>query len=354
LKIRISRRRTRIIAAAAAAVLIAAAVLFAALRLRKEALTTVTFRMDTYISFYIKSRDPRSLVDLLDAEAGRCEELFDRFDPGSEIGKVNAAGGDLCEVSEETYRLVETALRLAAQSSGAFDPTVGALSDLWGFGAEPHVPDEGDITAALETVGYSEVALETEGGRYYIGLAEGQKLDLGAIAKGYVLSRMQRMLCESDCDCAVISLGGNVLLYGSAVTADGTYSVGIRRPEEGDAGTAFTIELGDCVVSTSGGYERYFYEDGVRYIHIIDPFTGRCAEGELLSFTVIGSDPTEADALSTAYFVKGLDACLDALASGEVTGAAVDSDKVIYISADLEGCVRQGSVSEGYRIEVIG
>ncbi|MBP0969590.1 MAG: FAD:protein FMN transferase [Oscillospiraceae bacterium] len=342
------------LAAAAAVVLAAAAGTMICLRYRAKTFATVRFHMDTFISYYVGSVLPERTVDAMDKAVEDCEDLFDRFSADSEISRVNANAGTMTEVSEETYLLVEDAIKLAAETGGYFDPTVGKISDIWGFGIDPHVPEKEEIAAALQYVGFGRVMLEEKNGQYYVCVGEGQSLDLGGIAKGYALRKVREAAEKAGCRFAVVSFGGNVLLVGAGHDGNDGFSVGIRTPEENITDPALIISLEGGVVSTSGGYERFFMEDGVRYCHIIDPFTGNCAGGDLLSVSVICDDPVRADCLSTAYFVKGLDSTLDALASGEFSGIAIDSDKVIYISEDLAGSVAPEGTADGYRIEVVG
>ena len=334
-------------------VLAAAAAGAAIVALSPRDYATVRFHMDTYISYDVRCLMPRKAVERMDAAVRECEELFDRFDPSSEIAAVNANAGSPVKVSEQTYRLIEEAVRLSAQTEGYFDPTVGALSDLWGFGSEPHIPAQDEVAGALSAVGYEKVVLSEDGSGFYICAGEGQKLDLGAIAKGYALGKVREAAEKAHCSNGIISFGGNVLLLGEGKHSGG-YRVGIRCPDENSNSSAVAVVLKDTVLSTSGSYERFFYEDGVRYCHIIDPFTGSCAETDLRSVTVICEDPVLADCLSTAYFVMGIDRTLDALASGEITGVAIDRYGIIYISEDLADLIVEGSVAEGYELEVVG
>ena len=173
-----------------------------------------------------------------------------------------------------------------------------------------------------------------EDNKYYVRAGEGQKLDLGAIAKGYALNEMSMAAYRANCTEGIISLGGNVLLLGSGQDGSG-YKVGIRCPDENSNSSVVTVVLENTVLSTSGSYERFFFEEGVRYCHIIDPRTGDCSEKDLKSVTVICEDPIVADCMSTAYYVMGIDRTLDALASGEISGMAIDTSGVIYVSEDL-------------------
>ncbi|MBQ2085841.1 MAG: FAD:protein FMN transferase [Oscillospiraceae bacterium] len=321
------------------------------MRLRSYA--AVTFHMDTYVSYDIRCSRPERAVRMMEAAVKRCEELFNRFDPSSEIARINENAGAPVEVSEDTYAFIYRALRLAEETGGSFDPTVGALSDLWGFGSVPHVPDPGELTECLKSVGYGKTVLYCEDNKYYVRAGEGQKLDLGAIAKGYALNELSMAAYRANCTEGIISLGGNVLLLGSGQDGSG-YKVGIRCPDENSNSSVVTVVLENTVLSTSGSYERFFFEEGVRYCHIIDPRTGDCSEKDLKSVTVICEDPVVADCMSTAYYVMGIDRTLDALASGEISGMAIDTSGVIYVSEDLTDRIVPGSVAEGYELEVVG
>lgn len=318
---------------------------------RNESYSVVTFHMDTFISYSIYGRKPQKLVEELEKTALRIEEAFDRFNKSSYISRINDNAGSMTEVDEQTYILMNDAVYFAQYTGGDFDPTVGVITDLWGFGRDPHVPEDADIEKALPYVDYLGISTDKIDGKYYVGIKKGQMLDLGAIAKGYCLKIFKETIERSKTSHSVISIGGNVLICdrrGEQV------SVGIRCPEEDVLTSAFVLSLNEGVVSTSGSYERYFIEDGVRYSHIIDPDNGRSVSGELLSVSVICDDPIAADCLSTAYYVKGLDSVLDALASGKISGAAIDKDKVIYISADLMEKISEDSIANSYTLEVVG
>ncbi len=316
--------------------------------------TTITFHMDTYVSYSVRARNAEKLVMEMDAEFEKCEQLFSRFSSDSDISRINENAGEFTEVQKDTYDLMCEILELSSRTDGAFDPTVGKLVDLWGFGANPHVPDKDELDAALQSVNYRSIRYKEENGKYYVMIAADQIIDLGAVAKGYALRKVDDILNQHVVDYAVISLGGNVFIKGDKTSdSEGSFSVGIRCPEEESSEMALIISLKEVVLSTSGSYERFFYQDGIRYSHIIDPFTGRCDSDEILSVTIVCSDPVDADALSTAYYVKGLGETLDALSSGEIEGILIDSSKVIYISEDLFQYVDRDSIADGYTLEVV-
>ena len=202
-------------------------------------------------------------------------------------------------MQQETRELLLRALSLAEETGGAFDVTVAPLVTLWGITSDaPHVPTQEEIDALLPLVGSDHVHMDTE-----VTLDQGCAVDLGGIAKGYASLQVAHILRAYGVTSAVVSLGGNVYVCGSR--PDGApWNVGIQDPAA--SGYAATVALTDCFAVTSGGYQRYFVaEDGTVYQHILDPRTGRPADSDLLSVTVISDDGTAADAYSTALYVMG-------------------------------------------------
>lgn len=315
-----------------------------------EVYVDTTWHMDTYFSYLLYGRKAEKVFAEIEDIVKNAEQVFDCYSQDSEIHAVNEEAGDgYTAISQELYEVLNRALSGYSRSDGAFDPTVGRLVSLWGFGTDdPSVPSEADIEEALKHVGGNEVHLKQVDGRYYVSRPEGMVLDLGGIAKGYTLTLIARKLADSKLSDAVISVGGNVLLYG-----DRKFSVGIRRPSKDALDPVCAFSLNSCVVSTTGSYERFFVEDGAKYCHIIDPKTGRTVGGEMVSLSVVHSDAAEADLWSTAYFVKGMDAALEAMRSGELEGVILTEDSRILCSEGLAEKLEEGSIAEGWTWEVV-
>ena len=197
---------------------------------------------------------------------------------------------------------VKRALEIAAETNGAYDPTVYPLMRAWGFtDGNYRVPADAELDALLQTTGWTEVSADGT----TASLPEGFALDLGGIGKGYAAGRCKEILKAHGVTSALLSLGGNVSALGSK--PDGAdWTVGLQDPQTD--GCFGYVSASDVSVVTSGGYQRYFEQDGVRYHHILDPKTGRPAASGLQSVSVVSQDDTLADALSTALFVMGLDA----------------------------------------------
>ena len=247
------------------------------------------FAMDTYMTLSAYGDNAGEALTAASQEINRLEATLSRT--------IDA--GEAVSVQQETRELLLRALALADETGGTFDVTVAPLVTLWGITSDaPHVPTQEEIDALLPLVGSAHVHMDTE-----VTLDEGCAVDLGGIAKGYASGQVAHILRAYDISSAVVSLGGNVYVCGSK--PDGTpWNVGIQDPAA--SGYAAMVALTDCFAVTSGGYQRYFEaEDGTVYQHILDPRTGRPADSDLLSVTVISDDGTAADAYSTALYVMG-------------------------------------------------
>jgi len=244
------------------------------------------------------------------AAAEACFALFRRLDfelsewkEGSPLSAVNrAAGADPVAVPPELFSLVARGVEIARATDGAFDPSWAALWGLWDF-RDPaaRVPAAAAIAERLALVDYRRVRLDPEAQSIHLPLA-GMKLGLGGIAKGYALGLAGELLAERGFDDFLLVSGGQVHARGTR--AGRPWRVGVRDPRGGRDEIFATLPLAGGSLSTSADNESFFVQDGVRYHHILDPKTGRPARG-LRSATVLHSDPTLADALSTALMVLG-------------------------------------------------
>ena len=258
------------------------------------------FAMDTVMTAAVYGS--ADALDAVEAETYRLDALLAAQKDDSEIAAVND-GAEV--VSEETAALLRRALEIAAETNGAYDPTVYPLMRAWGFtDGNYRVPADAELDALLQTTGWAEVSVDGT----TASLPEGFALDLGGIGKGYAAGRCKEILKAHGVTSALLSLGGNVSALGSK--PDGTaWTVAIEDPDGGDY--LGTVQIADQCVVTSGGYQRYFEQDGVRYWHILDPETGKPARSGMKSVTIVSADDTLADALSTALFVMGPERAAD-------------------------------------------
>jgi thiamine biosynthesis lipoprotein len=270
---------------------------------RTARFTGSTFAMDTLVTVTVYGPRAAERGRLALAEFERLDKLLSAFRTESEVGQVNAAAGrEPVRVSRETVDLVALALRYAALSGGAFDPTVGPLVRLWAIGnGRSAPPAAGEVEKARELVDYRRVMLDQPGRRLYLP-RRGMALDLGAVAKGYAAERAAGLLRQAGVKSALIDAGGNIAALGTR--PDGRpWRVGLQHPRR--PGEIFgVLAVADRAVVTSGDYERYFESGGRRYHHLLDPATGYPAGG-VRSATVVAPSSTLADILSTAVFVLG-------------------------------------------------
>jgi FAD:protein FMN transferase len=248
----------------------------------------------------------RELVAEVMREYVRFDEAMSTYKPTSEISDVNAHAAEApMEIGDELFGLVERSLALSAASGGAFDITYDSVGYLYDFRARQR-PTDSEIDARLPAVDYRHVVLDRARGTIFYK-AKGVRINLGGIAKGYVVERAAAMLRTSGVEHALLNAGGDTRVIGDR--RGQPWIVGIRHPRVADE-VVTRLPLVDEAISTSGDYERYFEENGQRYHHIINPATGRPTEG-ILTVTVIGPDGTLTDGLDTAIFVLGVERGLE-------------------------------------------
>jgi len=233
------------------------------------------------------------------AEAARIEQLLSKYQPDSEISRLNRAGR--LKVSPDTFYIIKKSKEFWQISQGAFDITVAPLVDLWGFTNQKYnVPAEGLIKTTLKLVGSDKIILQEKDNVVEFKFP-GMKVDLGAIAKGFALDCAVKLLKERNINSCLINAGGQVYALGEKSAHPWKVAVqNPRRPE-----ISGILELKNKSASTSGDYEQFFFNNGKRYCHIINPVTGYPADSGIFSVTVIANDGLTADALSTAIFVLG-------------------------------------------------
>lgn len=196
---------------------------------------------------------------------------------------------------------IRNAFLLAEKTHGAFDPTLGPLIALWGIeGSSPKVPSEQALADCMEDIGYEKVTLTDS----EIILPADMSLDLGAVGKGIALDVLEEYFTKEKIPAAMVAVGGSIITYGNK--PEGKWNIAIQHPLKED-GTAMGVLhiTGTKFISTSGDYEKYFEETGVKYHHIFDRTTGYPADKGLSSVTVVCDNGLISDGLSTACFVLG-------------------------------------------------
>jgi len=286
------------------------------------------FAMDTVMDFTIYGES--GLIDQSESLIASLESLVSVTDANSELYAINQTGSGT--LTGKASSLMEQALELCRRTGGALDISVYPIVRAWGFTTGSYqVPDEAEIQALLPLVDYRKIQYDAATGT--VTLPEGMEIDLGSVAKGYAGQLAAQMLRNSGVESALLNLGGNVQTVGAK--PDGSpWQIGIKDPKGEDA--MMVLSIADQAVVTSGGYERYFEQDGQTYWHIMDPFTGHPADSGLISVTIVGDEGVVCDGLSTALFVMGLEKAADLWAqSGDFEAVFVTAFGEVYITEGL-------------------
>ena len=295
----------------------------------QEPETATFFAMDTAMDFTVYG--DAALLDEAETLIGSLEEQVSVTDEHSDIYAIDHTGSG--SLSGNAAELMEQALELCRRTGGALDISVYPIVRAWGFTTGSYqVPDEETIQSLLPLVDYTQIQYDAATG--VVTLPEGMEIDLGSVAKGYAGQLAAQMLREHGVQSALLNLGGNVQTVGTK--PDGSpWQIGIKDPQGEDAMMVLSVE--DQAVVTSGGYERYFEQDGQTYWHIMDPSTGHPADSGLLSVTIVGKQGIICDGLSTSLFVMGLEKAADLWAqSGDFEAVFVTASGEVYITEGLQ------------------
>ncbi len=297
------------------------------------------------VNLYEKGTD--AIYNEIFARLRRLEDILSANRDDTNLAAINAGAGIRPVKAEpETLEILDEGLRFAEISGGKLDPTVGPLVKTWNIGTEyAAVPSSDALRAAVRLIDWKKVRIDRTAGTVYLE-EPGMKLDLGAIAKGYAADEAARIIKKRGIKRAIVDLGGNILAVGEKAPGK-PWKIGIRNPETEQGGSVLSMEINDSAVVTSGVYERFFIENGRRYHHILDPFTGFPAENGLLSVSIVTARSIDADALSTTTFLLGLDKGMRLVNSMDgVEAVFIDSSKKVRVSAGLLGKV--AILEDGY------
>lgn len=318
------KKKAAIFTVVSAVVIVAALIIFDTVRPKTE--TSSFFSMNTYCSAEIESKDAeKTLAEIQYTVENLDVNTLSRTAENSVVYTLNKNGE--AELDADITAYFTLLADICKQSNGAFDYTLGAVSDLWNFGSTPSIPDETELAQALSHSGYEKFSVSGN----KITLDDKKAVvDFGASGKGIALDSIGTYLSTQEVNRAVVSVGGSVLLYGK-----GDFTVGIRDPK-GSTSSIATLRTAETCISTSGSYEQYFEKDGKRYHHILNPETGYPVDNGLVSVTVISESGLMSDALSTACFVLGIE---KGTALAEHYGAKVifiTDENIIYTDSDTK------------------
>ena len=290
--------------------------------------------LGTEVSVYLWSDDPeagRMALEEVFEEAMRIDRLMSTYKDESEISRINreAAAGPVA-TGEELFGLIQRSLDISVLTRGAFDITYDSVGQHYDFRKRQR-PDSETVERERARIDFRFVVLDKAASTVAFR-HEGVRINLGGIAKGYVVERGIDLLRHRGIEHAIVTAGGDSRLLGDR--RGRPWMVGIRDPRK-DGEVSISLPLEDEAVSTSGDYERFFEEDGVRYHHIIEPSTGEPAAG-VMSATVFGPDAVITDALSTSVFVMGVDRGLRLIGTlPDYESIAIDAEGRVFYSDGL-------------------
>ncbi len=291
--------------------------------------------MGTEVSVYLWHDDESTGQDAVNAvfrEVARIDNLMSTYIADSKMSEINRdAAKEPVEAGDELFQLITRSLDISVLTRGAFDITFDSVGQHYDF-RERRRPNQETITAELPRLNYRLVEADRVDGTIRF-LAEGVRINLGGIAKGYTVERGIAILREYGVAHARVTAGGDTRLLGDR--RGEPWMVGVQNPRESEQ-LAITIPLENEAISTSGDYERFFVEEGERYHHIIEPSTGQPAS-RVRSVTIIGPDAVLTDALSTSVFVMGVDQGLRLIATlPDYEGIVIDADGAMFYSDGLQ------------------
>ena len=287
--------------------------------------------MGTLNSITLSGDEDPAVLRHAASEVARFHDLWNVFDPESELSAVNAAAGrNPVRVSPETFRILQQAVHYAELSGGAFDITAGALSSVWKTAIRAgRLPDPEIIRRRRRKIGSEKIRLDPVRQTVFL-TEEGMKIDLGGIAKGYAAD----WLCNYFLSCGVrnarINLGGTIRLLGEG------RMIGIRNPfREGNTSVGKLMAADEAIV-TSGIYEQCALIGGRPAHHIIDPRTGYPADSGLVSVTLIGPFAAELDALATGILILGANHGAELLKKENISAILITDHGKILVTQDLK------------------
>lgn len=297
--------------------------------------TKTDFAMDTIISETLYTTGDDITDELTQILKKVEEDMLSWTVETSQIYQINQAAGSNVSISEELAGYLKQILELSENSGGAMDPTMGEVIRLWNIGGEnPEIPEAKKLDALLANVGYEKVVLEGK----QVTMPEGVTLDLGAAGKGIGCDEVLKALeAHPEISGAILNLGGSSVMTYQEKPDGSLWQVAVTDPRDMQGDYLGVVALsGTEFLSTSGDYEKYFIENGIRYHHILDPSTGYPADSGIASVTIVCNDGLAADSLSTACFVLGWEKSQELLDIYDADGLFVDDAGNVFLTDGMK------------------
>ncbi|MBN2434388.1 MAG: FAD:protein FMN transferase [Spirochaetes bacterium] len=304
---------------------------------QKKPYSLTKTKMGTVVTITVYTEESQKAYDAMNKAFDEISRLESLLGPGpnSDVTRINKSEpGEAVIVSKECADVINIALKVSKESSGAFDISFASAGQLYNFNDIPFFPPSNEeMQKALSGVGYQKIELDYKAKKVYRKSSK-TRIGLGGVAKGFIISKCVQSLKDSGMTSALVNAGGDLQALGSK--NDDPWTAGLINPRDNSKLLLYFDIINGQTCVTSGDYERFaFDKDGRRYHHIIDPRTGYPAQG-LVSVTVITSDAALADAYSTAFFVMGKDKVVEFLKSRkDINVILIDQDQKIYVSEGI-------------------
>ena len=265
-------------------------------------LSATNYLMDTSLTltvYALSEQEGKRAIQKAFEEGARIERIMEARKGDGELKLINDDPGNTWRaVSDELMTVLVRSRHFYDVSDGAFDPSIATVKWLWDFEEERTVPGKSEIREKLQATGFPKVEISNSGIRF---THPGTRLDLGGVAKGYAVDRIIAVLKRNGIQAGLVNAGGDIATFGRKPGGK-DWEIGVSHPRLSRLIRLRHIPLE--AVATSGDYQRFFMQDGLRYHHILDPSTGYPARG-CISVTVWSKSAMDADALATAVFVLG-------------------------------------------------
>lgn len=308
------------------------------------------FAMDTVMLLTAYGENGPEALEAAESVIYSLEKDLDPENPWGSVYAINMGAGQYVSVSEACIEVMSTTMKHYASTGGALDPGLFPIIKAWGFTlGEYRVPTQTELNGLLADKNTEGILVDEASGSVYI--PQRMEISLGAVGKGYTAHEALEAMAAAGVESAIVSLGGNVQTLGETKPDGSLWQVAVTDPH--DTGSYVGIlSMGQAAVVTSGGYQRYFEQDGKTYIHIIDPETGYPVENDLLSVTVVTENGADADALSTSLFVMGAEGALAHYrAAGGFELVLITTENRVIVTPGLADCFQERGT--GYTYEYL-
>lgn len=308
------------------------------LHLNKNPYSKTEFLLGTVVTIKVYDEDKE---EVLESAFERIKELDEQISAEKQTSVINQmnenAGIHPIQVPEDIYHLIEAGKKHSQLANGLLDISIGPLTKLWHIGfPDARKPEQREIDQVLPFINYQNIELDEQNQTVYLS-KKNMKLDLGAIAKGFITDEVVTILKDSGVTSAIIDLGGNIYALGRNPSGE-QWDIGIQDPFSARGNIVGKIQTENKSVVTSGIYERYLEINDVKYHHLLNPNDGYPFNNDIAGITVIASSSTDADALSTAVFAKGIKEGMKYIEQfADAEAIFVDHNKNVYVSSGVKG-----------------